>query len=443
MRRQQTTRLTLLLAFLAGLLVLAGLRAEPPAKETDKTEPEPPKKTPAAKLRPLTNGELSGFRFLATQQQPNGGFGAGDGVVGAFPVAPFGPAMKPVPPPKGVPVDGTVKTDVANTSIAALAMLRAGYSPKRGTYSDRLQKALGYVCSHVEASDKDGLSVTHVTGTQVQRKIGTNVDTFMAALVLAEAKGKMPDARSEKRVEAALEKVIAKIETNQKKDGTWAGEAWAPVLSQAVASKALNRARQVGMKVDPAVLEKTADHARTVFDSGDGKGGPDLTGAAGVTLYATAASVGALHDSLATERALAERARSVLTSPNASDDDKKEAKEQLARTDKMEKSLVDVAKTVAKQTAQPQFLKGFGSDGGEEFLSFVLIGETLRAQDPKEWASWDKTVATRLGKDHNADGSWSGMHCITGKTFCTAAALMALMTDRAPQAVLDDDKPAK
>ena len=32
----------------------------------------------------------------------------------------------------------------------------------------------------------------------------------------------------------------------------------------------------------------------------------------------------------------------------------------------------------------------------------------------------------------NGDGSWTGHHCITGRTFCTAAALLVLMSDRAP-----------
>ena len=36
----------------------------------------------------------------------------------------------------------------------------------------------------------------------------------------------------------------------------------------------------------------------------------------------------------------------------------------------------------------------------------------------------------------NADGSWAGQHCITGRTFCTASALMVLMTDRAPAPVV-------
>ena len=31
------------------------------------------------------------------------------------------------------------------------------------------------------------------------------------------------------------------------------------------------------------------------------------------------------------------------------------------------------------------------------------------------------------------DGSWAGNHCITGRTFCTATALLVLMGDRAPR----------
>ena len=46
--------------------------------------------------------------------------------------------------------------------------------------------------------------------------------------------------------------------------------------------------------------------------------------------------------------------------------------------------------------------------------------------------------AARLGADYlaamaRADGSWAGNHCITGRTFCTATALLVLMGDRAPR----------
>ena len=37
-----------------------------------------------------------------------------------------------------------------------------------------------------------------------------------------------------------------------------------------------------------------------------------------------------------------------------------------------------------------------------------------------------------LDRIQNSDGSWSGHHCITGRTFCTSTALLVLMADRSP-----------
>ena len=37
-----------------------------------------------------------------------------------------------------------------------------------------------------------------------------------------------------------------------------------------------------------------------------------------------------------------------------------------------------------------------------------------------------------LEKAQDKDGIWAGQHCITGRTFCTASALLVLMADRTP-----------
>ena len=42
-------------------------------------------------------------------------------------------------------------------------------------------------------------------------------------------------------------------------------------------------------------------------------------------------------------------------------------------------------------------------------------------------------MTENLERMQNADGSWAGHHCITGRTFCTATALLVLMGDRAPE----------
>jgi hypothetical protein len=51
-------------------------------------------------------------------------------------------------------------------------------------------------------------------------------------------------------------------------------------------------------------------------------------------------------------------------------------------------------------------------------------------------------IATITGAQ-NADGSWAGHHCITGRTFCTSAALLTLLVDRAPAATITAVTPPK
>jgi hypothetical protein len=89
------------------------------------------------------------------------------------------------------------------------------------------------------------------------------------------------------------------------------------------------------------------------------------------------------------------------------------------------------------------FVGGFGNHGGEEFISYMNIGEALRAAGGEEWTKWDTSMTKTLHDAQNADGSWAGQHCITGRTFCTASALMVLMTDRAPVPVVAKNETVK
>ncbi len=41
-------------------------------------------------------------------------------------------------------------------------------------------------------------------------------------------------------------------------------------------------------------------------------------------------------------------------------------------------------------------------------------------------------MTENLNRVQNDDGSWSGHHCITGRTFCTSTALLVLLADRTP-----------
>src|SRR5262249_9356842 len=184
---------------------------------------------------------------------------------------------------------------VGDTCAAALAFIRAGQTPAKGQYKDQLKKAVEYVCAQGEESKRNTLSITNVNGTRLQTKLGPNIDTFLASLLLAEVKGQMGDPKAEKRVASAFHKVADKIEKNQKSDGTLDQQGWAPALSQSIAAKALNRGAQNGLKVSESSRVRAESFGRRQFDGKSG--GFGAGGAAGVDLYASAGSLGAMQQS--------------------------------------------------------------------------------------------------------------------------------------------------
>ena len=111
--------------------------------------------------------------------------------------------------------------DVANTAVAAEALLHSGNTPTRGEYRDSLQRAVHFILEHVEQSPAEGLTVTDQNGTQIQRKLGPYIDTFLTAKLLADLDGNMGNAKDNTRVRMNLEKCVAKVEKNQLKDGSW------------------------------------------------------------------------------------------------------------------------------------------------------------------------------------------------------------------------------
>lgn len=417
-----------------------------PATETAKqTEPRKP-----IKPKELSDATKKGLAYLISQQHENGGFGQGGGwrLNSENPTGRVeGKEVKDPP-------------DVGNTCMAALALIRAGNTPKQGNYSKQLIKAAEFIEQHVESADKDSLYVTPVRDTQLQSKIGRYVDTFLTALVLTELKGQMPDKKSEDRLFAALNKTIGKIEANQQADGTFAGNAgWASVLSQGLCSKALNRASQKGVAVkaetikrdlDQSVAQLVPDKAGTVTTTGPGGGRLSAVSSAssgkadaGVELYSLSANASRVQDTVNTNLARKTTAESVLKSATADDSAKDKARSDLKEVAEAEKANEQANKQVVASLGNERFLRGFGNNGGEEFLSYMNLSETLLAQGGEAWEKWDRQVCETVTKVQNEDGSWSGHHCITGRTFCTAAALLTMMADRAPVPVeVKEVKPA-
>ena len=544
--------------------------------------------TTAVEPKPLSPSVKKGLDWLVDHQLPGGGWGEGDLVRERF-AGSKDELFRETP-------------NVADTCIASLALIRSGSTPREGPYRGAIVKGVQYVRSQVEVSDARSLAISSQSSTRAQGKLGPNIDTYLASMLLAEVKGRMPDEASERAVDLALDKVIGKIERHLAEDGPFEFEGWAPVLALAMSAKGLNRARQAGARVSDVALARVGDAARMAYTHGgwpvayevagrtghahtghqasrrpratdgvgsaakgssrsmatvvddeeaghesmlsaaspapppsaagraardgesagrrsllggaspvppspsvrdgedagrrgllagagplpsssaaageakDGEDGdlrtepsagspasqshrarrrmtisweavpPPAVGrttkrgmAAGVPLYGWSACLGILQDSFNTGRAQVPRLRD-QAAHSRHPQERAEAKKKLARIAEVEQFQQEAQATVVARLDDRIFLGGVsvgvvvgvGGGGGEEFLSYMNLAESLAVMGDEAWRRWDSGMTENLNRAQNADGSWTGSHCITGRTFCTAAVLLTLMADRTP-----------
>lgn len=332
-----------------------------------------------------------------------------------------------------------VKTDPATTAFAAMALLRAGHTPVEGKYKDAVRKATERLIEVVEKSSDSGPKITDITGTQPQAKLGPIVDTSMTAQFLARVVPTLPaESTLRKRASVALDKCISKIQSSQQKDGSWnVGGGWAPVLQSSFGCTALELAEAAGRKIDRDVLEKARKYQTGNIDAKTGKARADR--AAGVELYAFAAG----------QRAAAQDARLAEEVVERAKRDGKLGKDEEVSVDNLRKLGVKApqAKKLANANAQvrkqnerlndAQLIAGFGNNGGEEFLSFMLTSESLVIVGGDKWDTWNDKMHKLFAKVQSPDGSYSGHHCITSPVFCTAAVIQCVTADRDAKLLLN------
>ncbi|MGA3242400.1 MAG: prenyltransferase/squalene oxidase repeat-containing protein [Bryobacteraceae bacterium] len=358
--------------------------------------------------------------------------------------------------------------DVANTAVAAEALLHTGNTLSKGAYRENLQRAVAFVLQHVEQSPAEGLEVTDLRGTQIQRKLGPYIDTFLSAKLLGELDGNMGSAQANARVRQDLQKCVAKIEKNQLKDGSWniAG-AWAPIFGTSLASQSLNMAKAKGVPVTEVAMAKVQDYTQKTasgggYGTGSGGGvgtgtgagiGPGVAGGAvgGVlggilgsspvaaepppppstaeTVVVTASAPAVFSSSGAGYSASAGLSAS---SAGVSLYKRAQELEQLSRTDQDRKTNAKQIAEIKTQLSDPRFITGFGSVGGEEFFSYLNISDSLHRAGGPEWEMWNADMKQKVLKMQNEDGTWAGHHCITGRVAVTSAAILILVTDREP-----------
>jgi hypothetical protein len=327
-----------------------------------------------------------GMDWLLAAQHPDGGWGAGSHA-----------AQNVVDP-------HAVVTDPATTAFVALALLRQGTRLDDSAKGKALANALDYLVTVVKAAPDEGPRITDRQGTQIQTKLGPLIDTAMTAQALARALDAVP-AGDDRRtaVDGALDKCLAKLSASQDADGHWGGGGWAPVLQAATACSAMEMAQASGKQVDEASLEKARDFQRgnaqqaaapgPLPDAAPGRGmvGDSLTPStvaarssgglnAGVELYAfssgqrgNAAQAKAAQDLVQQAKddgRLAEDAVVNQANLTTATGDAKRAGE-LAENWKMNEEQKE------RMINDNQLLDGFGNNGGEEYLSYLMSTEAL------------------------------------------------------------------
>ena len=107
-----------------------------------------------------------------------------------------------------------------------------------------------------------------------------------------------------------------------------------------------------------------------------------------------------------------------------------QAFEQMNRTAESRERNAATLTDAAKSLTDDALLRGFGSMGGEEFVSYLNLSDGLARAGGEPWRLWNEKIKARLRELQNKDGTWAGQHCITGRVACTAAAAMTLLAER-------------
>ena len=150
--------------------------------------------------------------------------------------------------------------------------------------------------------------------------------------------------------------MVRKVEKNQRDNGSWDDKGWAPVLSQALAAKGMNRAAQGGAQVSKQVLQRIEEQA---------KGGQmSVTGSAGIGLYGEAASSANIRDTAETKKAKASslKAKAAKRPSPMSQSPDVPSKAEIAAADAeasaATKDAVDKERALVARLQDPRFVAG-------------------------------------------------------------------------------------
>ena len=188
-------------------------------------------------------------------------------------------------------------------------------------------------------------------------------------------------------------------------------------------------------EVDEEKLEQAKSYQKNNFDVKTNKVATE--DGAGVMLYSLSSTARSSAKEAREAKDFAAKAKSEGKISNDEPTVENLVKSGLSKSEALRYGTAYEINRAAKQQAQQDdVMEGFGSNGGEEFLSYLQTGEGLIMSRDHDWKKWYSNISGRLVKIQNDDGSWNGHHCITSPVFCTATALLILSVNNDVQQLM-------
>ncbi|HEX7847557.1 MAG TPA: hypothetical protein VF476_17275, partial [Chitinophagaceae bacterium] len=292
--------------------------------------------------------------------------------------------------------------------------------------SNNLKRSVEFLLITIETCPDNQPYLTTLENTQAQTKLGRNIDVILTAQFFTNMlRYPITDMAIKARVEKALDKCVIRIEKSQDSDGSWKDGGWAPVLQSALANNALENAGDVGRRVDSSVLQKGYRYQSSNFNTATGS--VETEKAAGVMLYGLSSTTRASAKESKRAKDIVDKAQKEgkIKDNKVTQDNLAAAGVGTIEARKLE-SAYFINSSANSMAISKDVMVGYGNNGGEEFLSFLMTGESMLMQGGDEWKKWYDMMSGKLVNIQTGDGSWQGHHCITSPVFCTATCILIL-----------------